>query len=79
MNKIIIALGLSLAAATGASAESNFGPDRSPATPANELAEDYRSARSNIDYTSTASVDSRSKVGVARTQDDLNRELYYGH
>ena len=49
MNKIIIALGLSLAAATGAFAESNFGPDRTPTTPANELVENYRSAGSSID------------------------------
>ena len=79
MNKIIIALGLSLTAATGAFAESHFGPDRSPTTPANELVEDYRSAGSGIDHTATASIDGGSQAVVSLNSKNPDRVLNYGH
>ena len=79
MNKIIIALGLSLAAATGAFAESNFGPDRTPTTPANELVENYRSAGSSIDYTATASIDGGSQAVVSLNSKNPDRVLNYGY
>ena len=79
MNKIIIALGLSLAAATGAFAESNFGPDRSPTTPANELVTYNKGGDAGIDYTATASIEAGSQSVVSLNSDDADRVLNYGY
>ena len=79
MNKIIIALGMTLAASTGAFAESNFGPDRSPTTPANELVEDYNAADSAIDYTPTASIEDDSETVVPLNSDDADRVRNFGY
>ena len=79
MNKIIIALGLSLAAATGAFAESNFGPDRSPTTPANELVTYNKGGDAGIDYTATASIEAGSDSVAAINSKNPDRVLNFGH
>ena len=61
MNKIIIALGLTLAAATGAFAQSN-NDYAELASPTHGPAAAAQSAQSGIDYTATASVGGGSQA-----------------
>lgn len=75
MNKIIIALGLTLAAATGAFAQPSFNYDRLPGA---SYGADYNTAGENqdragqagIDYTATASIGDASQAEI----DAQNRE-----
>ena len=79
MNKIIIALGMTLAASTGAFAESNFGPDRSPTTPADELVTYNQGGEAGIDYTATASIDGGTLSVVPLNSENPDRVLNYGY
>ena len=75
MNKIIIALGLTLAAATGAFAQPNFNYDRLPgASYGPEFhsagANHDRAGKAGIDYTATASLGDGSQAAI----DGQNRQ-----
>ena len=76
MNKIIIALGLTLAAATGAFAQSNndyvelASPTHGPAAEAHAAKSDM----AGVDYTATASIGSGSQANVdQRSLEQFNR------
>ena len=76
MNKILIALGLTLAAATGAFAASPNdyvelnNPTHGPAAEAHAA----KSGQAGIDYTATASFGDSSKATLTEENSDLNYE-----
>ena len=75
MNKIIIALGLTLAAATGAFAQPNFNYDQLPGASYGSAyhtagENQDRAGKAGVDYTATASFGDGSQAAI----DKQNRE-----